>query len=205
MPKLKPLKARYPSISECYKYADDFGMYNNIRAHSRQVARVALAISDGLKRFGKTKVLPNRRMTVAGALMHDIAKTKCIENDCRHGIEGQIICEELGYPEIGHIVIQHIILKPFQEEEYKRGHFEPATIVHYADKRVLHDQIVSIDERLSYITERYGRNDPDIISGIAKNFQACQQLEDHLFSYLDFSPQQLNKFTRKVSLKKLYK
>ena len=60
-------------------------MLDNIRAHSFVVARVAEALVDGLGRTGKTPgPLPDKEEVVAGALLHDIAKTLCIKTDCRH-------------------------------------------------------------------------------------------------------------------------
>ena len=177
-----------------------FEMLDNIRAHSIQVARVSLALLDGLAANGQAQNLPEREVVVAGALLHDIAKTKCIQEGCRHADIGQHICEGLGYPVIADIVQQHVILNSFQRSNYIQGIFSAAELVYYADKRVRHDQVVSLEERLEYIIERYGRKDPEIISKITHNFDACLKIEKYIFSFLSFPVNQLGQHSAHIQL-----
>jgi len=65
-------------------------------------------------------------------------------------------------------------------------------IVYYADKRVNHDKVVTLDERLTYILKRYGGNEEALHRRIRKNFQFCKQIEGKLFSRLTFSPTSLS-------------
>lgn len=166
-------------------------MLDNIRAHSIQVARVAVVLLEGLESNDKSRILPDRGLVIAGALLHDIAKTECIREGCRHADIGKKICEDLGYHQVADIVQQHVILHTFNETEYTAGLFEAHELVYYADKRVRHDQIVSLEDRLEYIIERYGKNDPQIVECITINFGDCLKLEHYLFSFLDFAPQQV--------------
>ncbi|MCI5210823.1 MAG: hypothetical protein D3910_19000, partial [Candidatus Electrothrix sp. ATG2] len=85
----------------------------------------------------------------------------------------------------------HVILQDFSPEKYSQGMFHARDIVYYADKRVRHDSIVSLAERLEYILERYGGNDERVQGLIRDNFERCNQLEEFIFSFLDFSPTQL--------------
>ena len=115
-------------------------MLDNIRAHSQVVAMVAGELVEGLVQLRPThSELPDRQQVVVGALLHDIAKTICLETGCRHAETGQQMLEELGFPELGEIVAEHVVLKEFRKEHYKRGSFHPKEIVYYADKRVRHD------------------------------------------------------------------
>jgi len=59
---------------------------------------------------------------------------------------------ELGFPLIAEIVEQHVIIQNINLE----GRLEEREIVYYAGKRVLHDTIVTINERLLDLIERYG-------------------------------------------------
>lgn len=190
----------YPSIEKCFEYMSTFAMLDNIRAHSMQVARVAVALLEGLESSGKSKILPDRGLVVAGALLHDIAKTECIREGCRHADIGKKICEDLGYHQIADIVQQHVILHSFNETEYASGLFQARELVYYADKRVRHDQVVSLADRLEYIIDRYGKNDPRIIEGITINFGDCLKLEHYLFSYLDFPPHQVAERASRIDL-----
>ena len=128
---------------------------------------------------------------LAGALLHDIAKTECLDGNCRHAERGREICEEHGYPEIGFIVGEHVILSSFTPEEYKCGRFPAREIVYYADKRVKHHTIVSLSERLAYIIDRYSDGSRHINQRIQTNFNACLKLEKYLFTFLPFAPDEL--------------
>lgn len=185
----QPMLTRVPTISQCRAYMDDFAMLDNIRAHSFMVARAAAALLAGLKRAEKCRApLPDGDLVVAGALLHDIAKTQCLHGKCRHALVGRDICYDLGYPAIGEIVLEHVILSDYAPERYNQGIFNAKELVYYADKRVRHDLIVSLDSRLEYILGRYGDNDPEKEGLILANFRHCQEFERLLFSFVDFPP-----------------
>jgi putative nucleotidyltransferase with HDIG domain len=176
-----------PSIKECLAFIEHYEMLDNIRDHSFMVARVAKALVDGLIR-NSAPFIPDSDEVIAGALLHDIAKTRCLKNNGHHAKDGQSICNELGYPHIGEIVLDHVVLKDFNEELYKKGEFGSKELVYYADKRVRHDQVVSLQERLDYIIERYGDGDRIKEEHITRNFSATLQFEKFLFVHLDFEP-----------------
>ena len=183
---------RIPSIGQCLEFHNRFEMLDNIRAHSFVVARVAESLVDGLHRTGKSiGPLPNKEEVIVGALLHDIAKTLCIKTDCRHAEIGRQICLELGYPEISEIVAEHVVLKKFSADLYAQGIFGTKEIVFYADKRVRHDQVVSLAGRLEYILERYGDNNPTKEHLIRQNFNQTLDFEKYLFNFLDFLPEEI--------------
>jgi putative nucleotidyltransferase with HDIG domain len=181
-----------PSIAQCLALMDRFAMFDNIRAHSLTVASVAEALLTGMAetRISGTNV-PDTDLVVAGALLHDIAKTLCLGNKCDHARTGRDICMELGYPAIGEIVREHVTLKDFSIDRYSQGIFFAKEIVYYADKRVRHDSIVSLHERMAYIIERYGNQDQLRHQQIEENFDRCRILEQHLFSHINFAATEL--------------
>jgi len=184
-----------PNIAQCVAYMEEFAMYANIRDHSFMVAKAASALLEGLKRADRVESpLPPDDLVIAGALLHDIAKTLCLKENCRHAEVGQEICRDLGYPEVGEIVGEHVVLSDFSIDRYHRGIFTAGELVYYADKRVRHDVIVPLDSRLAYILERYGENDPVREKMIVTNFRRCQELERHLFEFLDYQPEELPRF-----------
>ena len=161
-------------------------MLANIRAHSLMVARIAWLLAEELRT--KNSHPPDLQLCVSGALLHDIAKTPCLKSGCNHAKAGAELCRSLGFPEIAEIVAGHVVRPDFFPERLKAGIFSPGEIVYYADKRVRHDQIVSLPERLEYILEKYGGDDLRKQNGIRDNFKKCELLERQLFSRLDFAP-----------------
>ncbi len=189
-----------PTTQQCYSLMDEYAMLNNIRAHSLMVTRVAQALLDALADSTRAIApLPAGNLVVAGALLHDIAKTRCLESNCDHARHGRDICLELGYPEVAEVVREHVILTEFSPKRYGHGHFLAKELVYYADKRVRHDEIVSLDERLDYILERYGNNDPRRHSMINKNFDKCRQLETFLFFFAELEAGSLQEVVTETS------
>jgi len=88
----------------------------------------------------------------AAALLHDITKTRSFVTKERHDTSGGELLRELGFPRIAEIVEQHVIIQNLNLD----GVLEEREIVYYADKRVLHDTIVTIDERVHDLMQRYG-------------------------------------------------
>jgi uncharacterized protein len=172
----------------------EYAMLDNIRAHSIMVARVAQVL---LQRLADSPItnssIPSDKLVLAGALLHDIAKTPCLESRCDHARHGRDICLKLGYPAVAEVVREHVILMEFSVARYEKGHFFAKELVYYADKRVRHDEIVSINERLDYILENYGKNDSKRCALIQDHFEKCRQLENFLFSAIEITADSLQK------------
>ena len=142
----------YPSSEECMKLIEEYEMLPNIVAHSIQVKNVSVAIYNNL--IVKSNI--NLELLVASALLHDIAKTKSIhENDRRHDLTGGRILRDLGFVEIAVIVENHVVFSGFDNE----GPLTEKEIIYYADKRVMHDKVVTIDVRVEDLAKRYGLDD----------------------------------------------
>jgi putative nucleotidyltransferase with HDIG domain len=159
-------------------------MLEHIAHHSIQVSRVALFITDHL--IAKNAPL-NRDLVFAAALLHDITKTRSFktgENHAKTG--GQLLCD-LNYPEVGDIIAQHVSLKTYNDFD---GFPHEAEIVNYADKRVLHDKIVSFNQRMEYIMDRYGKLD-EHRSKISRLWEKSIVLEKKIFSNLSLVPDDL--------------
>jgi len=174
-----------PAPAECVRLMDEYQMLPNIRAHSLVVARIAEFLALAVQRRGDEIDVG---LTVAAALMHDIGKSFCLDNDRNHAALGQEICLRHDFSELAPLVAQHVVLDALSFPETPLSAKE---LVYYADKRVNHDQIVSLDQRLLYIIGRYGQNDPLRIAAIRKNFQRCQIIEAAIFNGLDFGPDDL--------------
>ena len=142
------VRDRIPSLEECDELMAKYSMLPNIVAHSRQVMRVSLAITDNVKKG----VAINRDMIIAAALLHDITKTRSLKTREPHDQSGGELLRELGFVSIGEIVKQHVILFDFDP----KARLKESEIINYADKRVMHDRIVSLAERVQDLIQRYG-------------------------------------------------
>lgn len=141
---------------------DKYQVPENIREHSIVVTKVAMKIVSKLKNQG---LAIDSDLVYNTSMLHDIAKVLCLKNDKKHTAEGARILKQEGYPKMAKIVASHgldIILEKNGLDSIE------AKIVYYADKRVNHNKIVSLSERLRYIKDRYehrqlGKNSPLVL------------------------------------------
>lgn len=165
---------RIPSRAECEELMAQYTMLPNIVEHSFQVMHVTLAIADNLA----DGVSINRDAVIAGALLHDITKTRALQTKEKHAASGGNLLRELGFPLIAGIVEQHVVLDlnpagPIVEKE----------IVYYADKRVMHDKIVTLEERVQDLLIRYGKTE-EMRNQILQNLQHVIPVERKLNSFM---------------------
>lgn len=180
---MEEIRIRIPSDAECWRLIAEMGMMEHIVAHSLQVCRVALFLADHLDSPDL-----GRELIRAAALLHDITKTRSFRTQEAHAETGSYLLAELGYPEVARIVGQHVRLESYRLSSCPTE----AQIVNYADKRVLHDRIAPLGERMGYILERYGQ-DPDRKRDILLLWDKTEKLEARLFSGLSFAPDDLNR------------
>jgi len=94
---------------------------------------------------------------------------------------------KLGYPEVGDIIRQHVILDSYEDN----SRVSVEEIVNYSDKRILHDKVVSLNKRLEYIEFRYGAN-KEFKNRIQTMWKNTLELENKIFCQLDIKPNQLS-------------
>jgi putative nucleotidyltransferase with HDIG domain len=146
-------------------------MLPNIVEHSLQVMRVSLAVTDHLK----DGVSINRELVTAAALLHDITKTRSLKTKENHAASGGVLLRKLGFASIAEIVEQHVIIHNLNLE----GKIEEKEIVYYADKRVMHDTIVCLEERVLDLIKRYGTTE-EIRNQIIRNWEQVIVVEQRI-------------------------
>jgi uncharacterized protein len=173
-----------PSWAQCLELMDTHGMLPNIREHSFRVMQVAIFLGNALTDAGFDLSLP---LVEIGALLHDLGKTPCLGSLNNHAEYGAGILEELGYPHVAQVVREHVHLyadiidgRPVREAE----------LVNYADKRVLHDEVVTLQDRFADLEVRYGRT-PEALARIQATKVKSQALEEKLFAPLTLTPSEL--------------
>lgn len=143
-----------PNMEECAALWDKYSMLPNIREHCGQVALVAGWLGARLEEKGITV---NRPLMLAGALLHDLAKSYTIKNGGSHAQLGAgWVVQETGNYQLAQMVFHHVNW-PWALDINNESML-PSLLVVYADKRVKHDCIVTLEERFDDLFKRYGVN-----------------------------------------------
>lgn len=174
---------RIPSKKECFQMIHAMEMLDHIVAHSLMVFLVAGLLVD---RMAAAEIFVNRKLVLAAALLHDITKTRSFTTGENHAQTGDAYLRKLGFPEVGNIVGQHVRLHDYSDDSLPTE----AELVNYADKRVLHDKVVTLKERMDYILVRYGE-EPEMEQKLQWIWEKTKVQEAKLFNYLSFSPDEL--------------
>jgi putative nucleotidyltransferase with HDIG domain len=163
---------------------EEFGMLPHIREHSLMVREVARWLGRALTDAGSVLNLP---LIEAGALLHDLGKTPCLGTGANHAHWGAAVLLARGYPLVAQVVREHIRLEPASPDSRP---FREAEVVNYADKRVLHTQVVPLAKRFADLKRRYGTT-PESLVRIRTYEEVSFRLEAKLFASLTLTPEDL--------------
>jgi len=163
-----------------------FTMLPNIVEHSYRVAQLAIFLG---KRLERVEVPLDTELLMAASLLHDITKTRSLKTREHHAETGRQLLLSLGYAEVAEIVGRHVKL----EIEDSSRPLSELHIVNYADKRVRHTSVVSLDERFEDLLVRYGTI-PATKQRIERLRKETIKQEQRLFGHLDFPPTELEAF-----------
>ena len=158
-------------------------MMDHIVVHSLQVCRVATFLT---RHLIKQHHPLDFELIQSAALLHDITKTRSFKTREDHARTGGEYLADCGYPEIGELIRQHVKLDNYSAD----GLISEGEMLNYADKRVLHDEIVALDRRLDYIVERYAETEAHR-ERIYLLWQKTGELETKIFKDLSFAPDDL--------------
>jgi putative nucleotidyltransferase with HDIG domain len=179
----RPLRIRgtSPSIATCRRLLAAHGVPEHIRRHSSQVAHVARQVGAALLERGERIDVA---LVEAAALLHDIAKAPCLESRLDHAAEGGRVLRELGLAAVAGVVERHVHLGPWDP----RGPVTEAEVVNYADKRVLYEDVVSLEVRFRDLIARYGKGHIEFEERIRRNWATLEAVEVKLFRALPIGP-----------------
>jgi uncharacterized protein len=179
----RPLRIRgtCPSVTTCRRLLASHQVPLHIRRHSARVAGVAREVADALRKRGESLDVA---LVEAAALLHDIAKAPCLESRLDHAAEGGRVLRELGLPAVAEVVERHVHLGPWDP----RGPVTAAEVVNYADKRVLYEDVVSLEERFRDLIARYGRGHFEFEERIRRNWATMEAVEAKIFGRLPIDP-----------------
>ena len=169
-----------PTREECLSLMNQSEMLNHIIDHSIQVTRVALYLAIELNKRGQNLDL---HLVEAASLLHDVTKSECLKTKEDHAQTASQLLKGLGYIRVGEIVAEHVHLTrqidPLRVTEEE--------IVNYADKRVRHHRIVSLEERFGDLMDRYGKNERAVeqMEGLKR---VTVEIENKIFYILEIDP-----------------
>lgn len=174
---------RVPSKGECLDLLKRYNGMGNIIRHCIKVAEIALSISTELNRRGENL---NLNVVEAAALLHDITKAESFDSGEDHSLTGYRLLRKLGYKRVAEIVREHVFLLkdpdlPWVTEE---------EVVNYSDKRVRHDQIVTLRERFDDVRARYCRDEGQR-EWMDRLETLCYRIENKICSKLDIEPEEV--------------
>jgi HD superfamily phosphohydrolase YqeK len=130
------------SLEKCNEIQDYFQMSDNVKRHSQKVSEIAIRLGKQLLNKGIDLDLNLLRNA---SLLHDIAKG--IKN---HELIGSEWLRDMGYTKIAEVVAEHNCLcDPYDKVNEKM-------VVYLADKLVLEDKEVNIEERFQRALKKYG-------------------------------------------------
>jgi uncharacterized protein len=172
-----------PGEKDCIELLDKYHTPHHIVLHSRKVWDVAKVLGEGMLRGEYPLDLGLLR---ASCLLHDIGKYPCLLDGSRfHDVRGEEILQEEGFPEVARLVAQHVILRGTKDDPVREEH-----VLFYADKRVVHDQLVTLEDRFIYLEETYGKN-LKASERLLVMKQETVRLENAIFKLVDFGPEDI--------------
>ncbi len=182
-----------PGKESCMALLKRYDTPEHIIQHSKRVWDVARLLGRELIKKNLTMDMDLLR---ASCLLHDVGKYPCILDGVGfHDVRGEQILEQEGFPNVARIVVQHVILRSSLDDPLAEEH-----VVFYADKRVVHDVVVSLDERFEYLQNTYGKT-PQAEEGLRIMRENTFKLEKKLFLHLDFQPNDLTYLLDNCDLK----
>ena len=201
---------KYPSRLECFHMFEEYKVPKNIVMHCLKVRDVAVFLARKLKEKGinldvelvdslcllhdmmkhvvltKEKLEPNEKYKNEGLSEEQWKKWEELREKYPNMHEMEIIADILKekYPEFS----EYILKRSLKLEEIPWE----MRLEDYVDRRIFVDEFVDMKQRHIYIKETYG----EILKKKGRNIDAEQKLdfeiEDAIFSHLDFGPDELN-------------
>lgn len=152
----------YPSPEVCLKILQWFEADDKIIEHGQAVAQAAQEIADELAVAGH---LLNHALLRSAALLHDVARQNKDHATC-----GADWLRQLGYPAVAQVVAAHMDLP---EEAIEQ--LDERAILYIADKLVIGNRRVQLDERFAQAYTRF-ENDPDAAQAVKERKDKAQRI-----------------------------
>lgn len=182
------------TTKECIELLKKNDTPRNIFLHSRKVNAVSMLLAIKLKEVGEDVDLD---LVSDASLLHDIKKFESLGKSEIHHVElGETYLKELGYEKIADVVGKH------GGKKLKEGLVNTweEKIINYSDARVMHDEIVSLDERFEDLNKRYEKTYPNVIENNKIIIKLKKDIENEIFGKININPKDITENTIKKYL-----
>jgi len=174
---------RIPDEDSCIALLERYETPEHIVLHSKKVWEVGRLL--GLELLNKNLTV-DMDLIRASCLLHDVGKYLCILDGSKyHDVRGEEILDQEGFPAVARIVVQHVILRTNMDDPVGEEH-----VLFYSDKRVVHDAVVSLEERFDYLEKTYGKS-LEALKSLRWMKENTLSVEKKIFMHLDFEPDDL--------------
>ncbi len=154
---------RYPDEKQCRKMYDRFGTPAHIIRHCEAVTNTAVCMAEELNKKGYDL---NTKLLYSAGMLHDVLRLK---KD--HPGEGAKLAIDYGYPEIAELIKVHMsYVTPVPVKNITE-----TDLLCLADKLRQEDKLVSLDDRLKPVKERWADN-PEVLKIIEGKISAADSL-----------------------------
>lgn len=173
-----------PSREECLALLKRRAVPSHVFVHCLKVEQVACYLANVLNDHGENLDL---HLVEAAALLHDITKIDGFQSGQDHAMTAGALLRSLGYPRVAEVVEHHIVVP----SEIELGWVTEEELINYADKRVMHDRIVTLEERFEDLLRRYGKG-PGRRGVMLSLLERAKRLERKIFRNLPLLPEELS-------------
>lgn len=202
-----------PTIEEVEKIWDEWHVPENVRAHMKEVTKVAVFIAKKLKEKG---INVDVGLAERSTLLHDLIRHANFENlntkncgsaddvefwkqlkhkygNMHHGDAAASVLKDK-YPEVAEVIAGHTFDNV--KDNILNASWEVKILV-YADNRTIHNKIVSFGEKVADSKKRHG----DYYDNLKKetgidyfkiNHANVKKIENEIFDIIDINPDDVN-------------
>ena len=170
-----------PDNTQITEILDRFMVPDHIRRHMKGVANVLLDIADMLDPDCE---IYDRELLYAAAMLHDFAKLHK-----NLGSHGTLMLSNEGYELVADLIREHESVELHQElAVFKNGRYNISEedLLYYADKRVLEDVVVPLNERFEASLKKC--RTPDARMNHMRRWNKAIKIENDVFRYYEHHP-----------------
>ncbi|WP_455582304.1 NTP transferase domain-containing protein [Dysosmobacter sp.] len=151
-----------PTLGECEKLFQRFNTPQQVRAHCEAVCGMAMRLSENVRGI-------DRELLMTAARIHDAAR-----KERGHAEVLAEVLTKMGYAKLASVIRVHMDL-PSQMS----GGLSESSLLYLADKLVLEDREVTLDQRFSRAEERF-RDQPEALAAVRRKKAAAQKILAHI-------------------------